>query len=39
GISFTQQWEPVFTSSGKIVWQWELITGSRNALSILFPTK
>nr|GEW52385.1 copia protein [Tanacetum cinerariifolium] len=38
GISFTQQWELIFTSSGKIVWQWELITGSRNALSILFPT-
>nr|GEY73559.1 putative reverse transcriptase domain-containing protein [Tanacetum cinerariifolium] len=38
GISFTQQWEPVFTNSGKMVWQWELIIGSRNALSILFPT-
>nr|GEV07591.1 hypothetical protein [Tanacetum cinerariifolium] len=38
GISFTQQWEPVFTSSGKIVWQWKLITGSGNALHILFPT-
>nr|GEU36498.1 hypothetical protein [Tanacetum cinerariifolium] len=38
GISFTQQWEPVFTSGGKIDWQWELITGSGNALSILFPT-
>nr|GEX17560.1 ribonuclease H-like domain-containing protein [Tanacetum cinerariifolium] len=38
GISFTQQWEPVFISSGKIVWQWELITSSGNALSILFPT-
>nr|GEV40389.1 hypothetical protein [Tanacetum cinerariifolium] len=26
------------TSSGNFFWQWELITGSRNALSILFPT-
>nr|GEY43925.1 hypothetical protein [Tanacetum cinerariifolium] len=33
-----EKWEPVFTSSGEIVWQWKLITGSRNALSILFPT-
>nr|GFC62178.1 hypothetical protein [Tanacetum cinerariifolium] len=32
------QWEPVFTSSGKIDRQWELITGNENALSILFPT-
>nr|GEY13824.1 NBS-containing resistance-like protein [Tanacetum cinerariifolium] len=31
-------WEPFFTSSGKVFWQWELITGSGNALSILFPT-
>nr|GEW51358.1 hypothetical protein [Tanacetum cinerariifolium] len=26
------------TSSGNFFWQWELITGSGNALSILFPT-
>nr|GEZ37817.1 hypothetical protein [Tanacetum cinerariifolium] len=38
GISLPQQGEPFFTSSGKVFWQWELITGSGNALSILFPT-
>nr|GEX53913.1 hypothetical protein [Tanacetum cinerariifolium] len=27
GISFPQQGEPFFTSSGKVFWQWELITG------------
>nr|GEV89817.1 hypothetical protein [Tanacetum cinerariifolium] len=30
--------EPFFTSSGKVFGQWELITGSGNALSILFLT-
>nr|GEW90537.1 hypothetical protein [Tanacetum cinerariifolium] len=39
GISLPQQWEPVFTSSGTELWQWELITDSGNALSILFPTR
>nr|GEV57451.1 putative reverse transcriptase domain-containing protein [Tanacetum cinerariifolium] len=32
------QWELVFISSGKLLWQWELITASGNALCILFPT-
>nr|GEX65875.1 ribonuclease H-like domain-containing protein [Tanacetum cinerariifolium] len=39
GISLPQQWEPVFTSSGNELWQWELITGSGNVFSILFLTK
>nr|GEY62596.1 hypothetical protein [Tanacetum cinerariifolium] len=30
---FTSAEEPFFTSSGKVFWQWELITGSRNALN------
>nr|GEW73903.1 hypothetical protein [Tanacetum cinerariifolium] len=38
GISLPQQGEPFFTSSEKVFWQWELITGSGNALSILFLT-
>nr|GEW19222.1 hypothetical protein [Tanacetum cinerariifolium] len=38
GISLPQQRKPFFTSSGKVFWQWKLITGSGNALSILFPT-
>nr|GEU76582.1 hypothetical protein [Tanacetum cinerariifolium] len=38
GITLPQYGEPFFTSSGKVFWQWELITGSGNALSILFPT-
>nr|GEX65721.1 putative retrotransposon protein [Tanacetum cinerariifolium] len=38
GISLPQQGEPFFTSSGKVFWQWELITGNGNALSILFLT-
>nr|GEX63945.1 hypothetical protein [Tanacetum cinerariifolium] len=38
GISLPKQEEPFFTSSEKVFWQWELITGSGNALSILFPT-
>nr|GEV44573.1 hypothetical protein [Tanacetum cinerariifolium] len=38
GISLPLQGEPFFTSSGKVFWQWELITGSGNALRILFPT-
>nr|GFB42644.1 hypothetical protein [Tanacetum cinerariifolium] len=25
GISLTQQWKPFFTSSGKELWQWELL--------------
>nr|GEV15267.1 hypothetical protein [Tanacetum cinerariifolium] len=40
-----QQWdlfssakETLLHSSGNELWQWELITGSGNALSILFPT-
>nr|GEY80968.1 hypothetical protein [Tanacetum cinerariifolium] len=28
-----------FTSSGNFFWQWEVFTGSGNALCILFPTK
>nr|GEX68537.1 DNA-directed DNA polymerase [Tanacetum cinerariifolium] len=32
------QWELVFISSGKLLWQWELITASGNVLCILFPT-
>nr|GEW09285.1 hypothetical protein [Tanacetum cinerariifolium] len=32
GISFLQQGEPFFTSSGNFFWQLELITGSGNAL-------
>nr|GFB90892.1 hypothetical protein [Tanacetum cinerariifolium] len=38
GITLYQQWELVFISSGKLLWQWELITASGNALCILFPT-
>nr|GEW29211.1 hypothetical protein [Tanacetum cinerariifolium] len=33
-----QQWELVFISSGKLLWYWELIIASGNALCILFPT-
>nr|GEY08444.1 integrase, catalytic region, zinc finger, CCHC-type, peptidase aspartic, catalytic [Tanacetum cinerariifolium] len=38
GITLYQQWELVFISSGKLLWQWELITTSGNALCILFLT-
>nr|GEW29616.1 hypothetical protein [Tanacetum cinerariifolium] len=38
GITLYQQWELVFISSEKLLWQWELITASGNALCILFPT-
>nr|GEZ82573.1 reverse transcriptase domain-containing protein [Tanacetum cinerariifolium] len=31
GITLYQQWELVFISSGKLLWQWELITASGNA--------
>nr|GEV98809.1 hypothetical protein [Tanacetum cinerariifolium] len=36
---FTSAGEPFFTNSGKVFYQWERITGSGKALSILFPTK
>nr|GEV73297.1 hypothetical protein [Tanacetum cinerariifolium] len=32
GISLTHQWHHIFTSSVNVDWQWELITGSGNAL-------
>nr|GEW71143.1 hypothetical protein [Tanacetum cinerariifolium] len=35
---FSSAGETFFTSSENFFWQWELITGSGNALSILFPT-
>nr|GEY92805.1 hypothetical protein [Tanacetum cinerariifolium] len=35
--STRQRGETFFTSSGNFFWQWELITGSENVLSILFP--
>nr|GEY31422.1 hypothetical protein [Tanacetum cinerariifolium] len=38
GISFLQQGRTFLHSSGNFFWQWELITGSGNALSILFST-
>nr|GEZ18892.1 hypothetical protein [Tanacetum cinerariifolium] len=38
GITLYQQWELVFISSGKLLWQLELITASGNAFCILFPT-
>nr|GEW46289.1 hypothetical protein [Tanacetum cinerariifolium] len=38
GITLYQQWELVFIRSGKLLWQWELITASGNALCILFLT-
>nr|GEY44033.1 retrotransposon protein, putative, Ty3-gypsy subclass [Tanacetum cinerariifolium] len=39
GITLTQQWQLVFVGSGKLLCQWELFTGSGNALCILFPTR
>nr|GEZ62487.1 hypothetical protein [Tanacetum cinerariifolium] len=38
GITLTQQWQLVFIGSGKLLCHWELLTGSGNALCILFPT-
>nr|GEV99166.1 putative reverse transcriptase domain-containing protein [Tanacetum cinerariifolium] len=35
---FTSAGGTLLHSSGNELWQWELITGSGNALSILFPT-
>nr|GFD16285.1 hypothetical protein [Tanacetum cinerariifolium] len=32
GINLTQQWQLVFIGSGKLLCQWELFTGSGNAL-------
>nr|GEY25059.1 putative reverse transcriptase domain-containing protein [Tanacetum cinerariifolium] len=39
GTTLTQQWQLVFIGSGKLLCQWELFTGSGNALCILFPTR
>nr|GEZ37123.1 xylulose kinase-1 [Tanacetum cinerariifolium] len=44
GITLYQQWELVFISSGKLLWQWEHINASGNALclvptgSVIVPT-
>nr|GEX98850.1 hypothetical protein [Tanacetum cinerariifolium] len=38
GITLSQQWQLIFIGSGKLLYQWELFTGSGNALCILFLT-